>query len=130
MEKTFDSLIEQIVETDPRYSHSAYVFMMEALAYTQHRFKAVRHVSSRELLVGIRELLIQEFGPMTLSVLTHWGVTSSEDFGHIVFNLVEKRILSRTKDDDIQHFRDAFDFQKVFHQDYRQQLKRRVSRLR
>lgn len=130
MEKTFDSIIEQIVEDDTRYGQPAYLFMMEALAYTQHRFKAERHVSSQELLVGIRELLIRKFGPMTLAVLTHWGITMSEDFGHIVFNLVEKGVLSKTKDDDLQHFREAFDFEKVFQRDYRRQLKRRVSRLR
>jgi uncharacterized repeat protein (TIGR04138 family) len=130
MKESFDSIISRVLEKDPRYKKEAYEFVMEALSYTQRRFKAACHVTSQELLQGIREFLLQQFGPMTMAVLNHWGVRSSEDFGNIVFNLVEREVLSKTKDDDISHFRDAFDFEKVFYKDYRKQLQRRVSRLR
>lgn len=130
MKESFDSIISSILEKDPRYKEEAYEFVMEALSYTQKRFKAARHVTSQELLLGIREFLLRQFGPMTMTVLSHWGIRSSEDFGNIVFNLVENEVLSKTRDDDIAHFRDAFDFEKVFHKDYRKQLQRRVSRMR
>jgi uncharacterized repeat protein (TIGR04138 family) len=130
MEKTFHSLIESIVHEDTRYHPQSYIFMMEALAHAQRRLKSPRHVSGLELLNSVRLLLIQQFGPMTLTVLDFWGIKSSEDFGNIVFNLVDKGVLSKTEEDDMAHFRDAFDFQKVFENDYRRQLKRRVSRLR
>ena len=51
---------------------------------------------------------------MTITVLEHWGIKSTEDFGNIVFNLVENRVLSKTEDDSIEEFRDGYDFAEVF----------------
>ena len=130
MLKNVELLISEIAETDSRYSSQAYVFLLEALAYTQKRFKVDHHVTSQELLKGIQHLLLRQFGAMTLSVLNHWGIKSTEDFGCIVFNLVEKGVLSKTKEDDIAHFKNAFDFEQVFCVDYRRKFKRQVSRMR
>lgn len=130
MLKSIDLHITEIVEFDSRYSPQAYFFLLEALAYTQKRFKVDHHVTSQELLKGIQYLLLRQFGAMTLVVLKHWGIKSSEDFGCIVFNLVEKGVLSKTKEDDITHFKNAFDFEQVFCVDYRRKFKRQVSRMR
>jgi uncharacterized repeat protein (TIGR04138 family) len=51
-------------------------------------------------------------------VFNFWGVQTTEDFGHIVFNLVEKGLLSKTPEDSLEDFRDVYDFKKVFEEDY------------
>ncbi len=130
MNDEFEMIIEDIYEKDVRYKEDAYVFVMEALAYTQKKYKCTKHVKSEEMLQGMKELLLNKFGPMTLTVLRHWGINNTEDFGNIVFNLVENRVLSKTEDDNIEEFRDGYDFGEVFDFGYRKQLAKKISRMR
>ena len=130
MNEQFDAVIEKIYSKDPRYKEESYEFVMEALAYTQKKFKRVKHVSGEEILEGIKELLIKQFGPMTLAVLKYWGVARTEDFGNIIFNLVQNKILNKTEEDDISVFKNAYDFTEVFDKGYRKQLHKKVSRMR
>jgi uncharacterized repeat protein (TIGR04138 family) len=130
MNNEFETIIEDIYERDVRYREDAYIFVMEALAYTQKKYKCTKHVKGEEMLKGMRELLLNKFGPMTLTVLKHWGITNTEDFGNIVFNLVENRVLSKTEDDTIEEFKDGYDFGEVFDSGYRKQLAKKISRMR
>jgi uncharacterized repeat protein (TIGR04138 family) len=130
MKKRFETIIEEIYERDCRYKEDAYIFVMEALAYTQKKFKLAKHVRGENLLIGMREYLLDKYGPMTMTVLRHWGIKSTEDFGNIVFNLVENQVLSKTEDDNIEEFRNGYDFEEVFDSGYRKQLARKISRMR
>ena len=130
MNQEFYNILEVICEKDSRYKQDSYEFVMEALAYSQKKFRRVKHVSGTELLEGMKELLLNKYGPMTLLVLRHWGVGNTEDFGRIVFNLVENKVMSKSEDDDIRNFSGGYDFQEVFAQGYRRDLEKRISRMR
>ena len=130
MKQTLNDMLTKICEDDPRYLEDAYEFVLEALSFTQKKFKRPKHVSGKELLEGIKILLMERFGPMTLTVLQHWGIENTEDFGNIVFNLVDKKVLSKTDDDNIESFKNVFDFDKVFNRGYRQSLDKKVGRLK
>ena len=130
MNYEFKSIIENIAESDGRYKEDAYAFMMEALTYTQKKCNTTKHVSGSELLEGVKELLINKFGPMTVTVLNHWGIKSTQDFGRIVFKLIENKILIKTDEDSMQEFSDYFDFDEVFNQGYRKRLAKKISRMR
>lgn len=62
----------------------------------------------------MREFVIEQYGPMAKVVLNHWGVYNTQDLGNIVFNLVEKKILSKTDGDSIADFKDVYDFEVAF----------------
>ncbi|HOY10288.1 MAG TPA: hypothetical protein PLB05_09485 [Candidatus Omnitrophota bacterium] len=130
MKQELDDMLLEICERDPRYKDDAYEFVLEALSYTQKRLRRSRHVTGKELLEGIKDLLIEKFGPLTLTVLQHWGIKTTEDFGYIVFNMVEKKILSKTEEDNIESFKDVYDFEAVFNKRYRDRLAKQISRLR
>ncbi len=130
MKQTLNDILGRIIEQDPRYKEDAYEFVLESLSFTQKKFKRPKHISGRELLEGIKVLLMDKFGPMTLTVLEHWGIQSTEDFGNIVFNLVNNKVLSKTDEDHIDHFRNVYDFENVFNKGYRQRLHKKISRLR
>ncbi len=51
---------------------------------------------------------------MALTVLRAWGITRTEDFGEIVFNLVESGKLGKTDEDSRDDFAGAYDFQTAF----------------
>src|ERR1051325_415032 len=97
-EATFEEGLEQILAGDPRYHREAYHFLREALDFTQkcivkENRGQLRHVTPQELLAGIRDFALAQFGPMALTVLEEWGVRRTEDFGEIVFNMIEAKML-------------------------------------
>ena len=130
MNREFDNIVTEICEKDTRYAEGVYEFVMEALSYTQRTFNRSRHVTGPELLEGSRQLLLKKFGPMALTVLKHWGVKRTEDFGNVVFNLVERKVLSKTEEDTAEDFKNGYDFDEVFRKHYKRILERQISRLR
>ena len=61
-----------------------------------------------------RVVAIPEFGPMVVTVLSYWGIRSTEDIGHMVFNLIGAGIFGKTEDDSIEDFKNVFDFHEAF----------------
>ena len=116
----FDEVLEKIVTKDARYTREAYIFVREALDHTQKivgkpsREDMPRHVSGQQLLSGIREYALQQYGPMTLTVLNEWGLRRCEDFGEIVFNMVESSLLAKTEQDSPNDFKGGYNFEEAF----------------
>ncbi len=102
--------IEEIIHKDVRYKPDAYEFVMQSLWFTQKKLKKSGHVSGRELLEGIREFALRQYGPLAKTVLEYWGVKRTQDFGEIVFNMVEKGVLGKTEEDSRNDFMDIYDF--------------------
>lgn len=113
-----DTLLTPILERDPRYARAAYHFVCEALDHTQAGRQGSctqkRHVTGQELLDGIRQYSLQQFGPMTCLVFDEWGIRSCGDFGEIVFNMIEHQILSKTETDSREDFKAGFNFEEAF----------------
>ena len=106
--------IRAIRARDPRYAPEAYEFVFQALSYTLSKVGERRHVSARELLDGVREFALQRFGGLALLVFDRWGVHATDDFGEIVFNLIEDKLMNRTETDTKEDFRAAYDFHDTF----------------
>ena len=118
-EVDFDEVVEIICAKDGRYPREAYVFVREALDFTQkligkESHGQLRHVSGQELLEGVRQYALQQFGPMTVTVLEEWGIRCCEDFGEIVFNMVGNRLLAKTDTDTRDDFHSGYDFTDAF----------------
>ena len=138
----FDEALDQIVLKDPRFHRDAYMFIREALDHTQRMGNKgsksekgeksesrhvssdepaegkVRHVTGQELLAGVRAYALDQYGPMTLTVLNEWGVHQCEDFGELVFNMVENHLLAKTKNDSREDFKGGYDFTEAFRQPF------------
>ena len=127
----FDEMVEKILLADFRYHRNAYGFVREALDYTQKMINksksqeggalAVRvqedkphHVTGQQLLEGIRRYALKQFGAMTIMVFEEWGVRRCEDFGEIVFNMVESNLLAKTRKDSREDFRSGYNFLEAF----------------
>ena len=110
-----DVRLLSIAERPPRYALGAYDFTREAVSYASHVvFATGTHVSGRDLLEAIRRLLHERYGALAADVLEAWGVRRTEDFGDIVFRLVESGFLSTTEDDRPEDFRAVYSFDDVF----------------
>ena len=73
-----------------------------------------RHVSGRELCFGLRDFAIQQYGLLARTVLQRWQINCCEDFGCIIFAMVNAKILAKTDDDSIDDFNDVYDFDEGF----------------
>ena len=114
-----EKLLEGILARDPRYTVEAYAFVRAGLDFTVRRLKTPRHVRGQELLEGIRQFSIEEFGPMTKTVLNGWGIQRTEDIGEIVFNLVETGLLGKTEEDNRADFANGYDFDEAFRKPFK-----------
>ncbi len=127
-EINFDEAVELILTRDTRFSREAYTFVREALDYTQkligkETHGRIRHVSGQELLDGIRQFALQQFGPMVVTVFEEWGVRNCRDFGEIVFNMLEIGLLAKTDRDTRDDFQNGYDFTDAFRKPFRPQSK-------
>jgi len=116
---TFEEALTLILQTDTRYPKEAYVFLRLALNFTIKSLNKpdqgpARHITGRELLDGIRQYAVQEFGPLSRTVLAAWGITRTEDFGEIVFTLVSHGILGKTDQDKKEDFSNCYSFHEAF----------------
>lgn len=116
-QNNFHEAVNRIFHKDDRYDKGAYYFLRKALDYSVKEGIGQRkdnHISAQELLEGIRKFGLDQFGPMTLTLFEYWGVTHCEDFGEIVFNLVEAGIFGRRDEDSKEDFKGGYDFEKAF----------------
>lgn len=126
--------IAAVRRRDRRFARQAYYFVLDALDYTMARLGRdvmtgeERHVDGRELLHHIQDFAAEQFGPMAPLVFERWGIRASDDFGEVVFNLIDAELLSRRPTDSRLDFADAFDFAETFAQRHRQVLDRIAAR--
>ena len=119
MQRSFNEVVEQIIEKDSRYGKDAYIFLKDALEYTIKQRKRGKvetgsHVNAAELLGGLRQLALKEFGPMVMTVFEYWGIRSSGDVGQMVFNLINAGVFGKTESDSVDDFDQALDFHLAF----------------
>jgi len=118
VEQEFEQELRKIIEKDPRYLIDAYVFVRYALDYTMRTLGRKGHVTGRQLLEGVRQFALEKFGPMARFMLREWGVTTCQDFGNIVFNMVDNHLLGKTEEDSIDDFKNGYDFYDAFEKPY------------
>jgi uncharacterized repeat protein (TIGR04138 family) len=119
----FAEALESVITNDPRYHRDGYIFLRDALDFTTKQQKkikgvSVRHVTGPELLDGVRQYALKEFGPMVMTVFDSWGIHSCEDIGHMVFNLIGAGIFGKTEEDSIEDFKNVYNFQEAFVQPF------------
>jgi uncharacterized repeat protein (TIGR04138 family) len=130
----YQEKIADVVRHDPRYPYEAYEFVFAALTYTQQALGRQRrdesgddrdasiHVSGPELLHGIRDFALHEFGLMARTVFRRWGINCTDDFGEIIFNLIEANLMSKTPQDSRRDFHAVYDLDEELMNGYRIRL--------
>lgn len=119
-EQQFSEVVDLIRKEDPRFGKGAYRFVQQALDFTMRRrqkrepHSRSRHVSGQELLEGIREFALEQYGPMARLLFKEWGIEECHHFGEIVFQLVDYGVLGKTEDDKLEDFYGVYDFDEAF----------------
>lgn len=118
--------IQSLSDRDGRYKVNAYLFALAGLDATLRKLdrrdspdETARHVTGRELSWGLRDFALSEFGPSAKMVLDHWGIRSTLDFGHIVYNLISVGLMGKNDSDRLEDFDSVFDFSEELERKYR-----------
>ena len=118
-DKKFINTIENIREVDSRFAYGAYEFVCDAVTYTMNKFKGKQgddcvgsHISGYELLCGICDFAVLQFGPLAYEVLMSWGLKNAISVGYVVFNMVDYGLLGKSDKDSIHDFEIEFDLKK------------------
>jgi uncharacterized repeat protein (TIGR04138 family) len=111
---TLEAALAEIRRRDGKYNERAYVFVLAALEFAQTRLPARRHLSGVELAWACRDFALEQFGMLSSAVLTHWGIHTTEDFGQIVFMLIDVGLLARQPTDRLEDFGRVYEFAEVF----------------
>lgn len=103
---------------------SAFQFVREGLALTVRHLHGPdadadgdgpgRHVTGQQLSIGLCDLARQRYGLLAPTVLAQWGVRRTNDFGLIVYALIDRGELRCNDDDRLDDFDDVCDFAQVF----------------
>jgi uncharacterized repeat protein (TIGR04138 family) len=126
--------LKEVVEALGVYPVEAFNFVQQGLGYTVQKIhgqrqekeskdpkepKASRHVSGQQLCEGLKEYALLQWGMMAEAVLRRWNITTTFDFGRIVFTLVENGFMQQTEEDTVEDFRNVYDFKTAFAAGYK-----------
>jgi len=114
-DERFSEAVDRICRVDSRYASDSYEFISDAVTYTVKKLsrnkkpRGERHVTGHELVEGVAEYAVEQFGPLAGNVLSDWGVTGGMDIGNIVYNLIGEGLLYASDDDKKEDFEGADD---------------------
>ncbi|MEY2713074.1 MAG: hypothetical protein RLZZ217_976 [Planctomycetota bacterium] len=121
-QKPIELDLKQLQGAAGAYPKEAFEFVQKGLSMTASRVHAEAlggagggHVTGQQLCLGLADLAIQQFGLMARTVLASWNIHRTDDFGKIVFGLIECGLMSKTPQDSIEDFRSVYDFDETFH---------------
>jgi uncharacterized repeat protein (TIGR04138 family) len=100
------------------YDERAYLFVLASIEFLQGKLTERRHVTGPEVTHACREFALEQYGLMARSVLEHWGIRGTEDFGRIVYALVEVGVLVTQPGDKVEDFHGVYGFEQAFDEGY------------
>jgi uncharacterized repeat protein (TIGR04138 family) len=117
-EENFTDVIEAVLREDGRFRVQACQFLHEALGRAVNEVHGADathgHVSGQALCESLRDLAWDRYGPLAPTVLQRWGITSSYNFGELVYLLIEHDLMGKEDGDTVEDFRDGFDMERDF----------------
>ena len=124
-----DEAIAKALASRGPYPIEAYQFIREGLEYSVGRVQASsrdihgasppegNHVTGQQLCMGLLDFAIFRYGMLAPAVLERWRIHRTDDFGRMVFAMIDVGIMAKTPSDSIEDFRSVYDFAEVFSPD-------------
>lgn len=73
-----------------------------------------RHVSGQQLCLGLRDYALTRYGMLARTVLERWCILKTDDFGRIVFAMIDAGLMRKSDEDDFADFQSVYDFDEAF----------------
>ena len=113
-DQSFDEAIYRIVKNgkNKHINPLAFYFLRDALDTATLKYKKDsenRHFTGKELSEAIAEYALESYGHLAYHVLTTWGITKTDDFGMIVYALINEGVFGKTAEDKQSDFDNVYD---------------------
>ena len=113
-DQSFDEAIFRIEKTgkNQHLNIEAFYFLRDALDASTLKYKKDKknkHFTGAELCDAIAEYALENYGHLAYFVLSRMGITKTEDFGLIVYALINEGIFGKTAEDKQSDFDNVFD---------------------
>lgn len=107
------------------FPEPAFDFVREGLAHTSKSVfgddpgaaqpsEDSRHVSGQQLCIGLRDLALKKYGLLAPTVLRRWGIRRTDDFGVIVYAMIDRQEMRCSDEDRFDDFVGVFEFEEAF----------------
>lgn len=105
------------------YTTEAFEFVRAGLAHTVKVVHGAgggalagpeRHVTGQQLCNGLRDYAILRYGMLARTVLARWGILRTDDFGRIVYAMIDAGLMRKGDEDTFAHFQGVYDFDEAF----------------
>jgi len=97
------------LEPDPQTSAGS-----GAASGIPHVTEARQHISGQQLCFCLRELAHLHYGSLAGAVVRKWGVSSTADFGIIVYAMIDRGEMRAGPSDRFEDFTDVYPFDSAF----------------
>jgi uncharacterized repeat protein (TIGR04138 family) len=105
----------EVADRDARYTREAFWFVRDGVDHAvRSRAGGSRHVAAHELLESLRVLALERYGTNAREQLRSWRVTRCEDFGEIVFALIDNGVFGKRQEDRKEDFENGYNFATAF----------------
>lgn len=125
---------QQVRQDAERFPEAAFQFVREGLAYTVKTVHGItdpadeiiadarrgmaqrrtRHINGQQLSIGLRDFALKQYGSLAGTVMRKWGVKKTDDFGTIVYAMIDRKEMRASPDDHLDDFKNVFDFEEAF----------------
>jgi uncharacterized repeat protein (TIGR04138 family) len=110
--------LDELAKQSGKYPVDAFNFVREGLKFTVQKIhqncQEEKHISGQDLCWGLRDYAIKRWGLLAPAVLQRWNITTTMDFGRIVFAMVNAGWMAKKDEDDVDDFSDVYDFRSAF----------------
>ena len=112
--------MEEVILSDGRYPPDAYNFLHDGLSKAVKEVHGIepgqtqQHVTGQQICFALRELASERWGMLASTVLAKWNIHKTDDFGNMVYLLIQNGLMRKTDKDSIDDFHDVYDFEKAF----------------
>lgn len=106
-----DELVDQILDLmrkKPGYRVDAYIFVFQALNLAVSKLSERGHISCKQLVDAYVDLAVEDFGYLASEVFKRWDVFTARDVGHLVFNLIDAKLLQAQAGDKLTDFDEEY----------------------
>lgn len=116
---------DEIREKAGPYPQAAYQFVRDGLAHTVRVIHGEgapvtdahpdhRHVTGQQLCMGLRDFAIHQYGMLARTVLDRWHIRRTDDFGRMVFAMIDAGLMRKSDQDTFEDFCGVFEFDEGF----------------
>jgi len=112
-------VVNNLARTSGKYPVEAFHFVRQGLQFTIEHVHGQdvsepQHITGKDLCWGLRDFAINRWGLLAPTVLKNWNITRTEDFGQLVFAMVESGVMAKNDNDKLDDFNSVYDFKSAF----------------